>query len=70
MIMSFTLYPSREYFNNNWKTDLHSRNTPERNVDALQNPNDNQWGSNSNLFFINLVINTAVCILNFNGKIG
>ena len=42
-----------EYFNNNWKTDLHSRNTPERNVDALQNPNDNQWGSNSNLFFIN-----------------
>ena len=42
-----------EYFNNNWKTDLHSRNTPGRSVDALQNPNDTQWGSNSNLFFIN-----------------
>jgi GWxTD domain-containing protein len=42
-----------EYFNNNWKTDLHKRNTPGRNVDGLQNPNDDQWGSNSNTFFIN-----------------
>ena len=42
-----------EYFNRNWKTDLHRRNTPGRSVDNTQNPNDNQWGSNSNDFFIN-----------------
>lgn len=42
-----------EYFNNNWKTDLHRRNTPGRSVDNTQNPNDSQWGSNSNTFFIN-----------------
>lgn len=42
-----------EYFNNNWKVDLHRRNTPGRSVDNDQNPNDGQWGSNSNTFFIN-----------------
>ena len=42
-----------EYFNRNWKTDLHRRNTPGRSVDNLQNPNDGQWGSNSNIFFTN-----------------
>ncbi len=42
-----------EYFNNNWKVDLHRRNTPGRSVDNNQNPNDDQWGSNSNTFFIN-----------------
>ena len=42
-----------EYFNRNWKTDLHRRNTPGRSVDNTQNPNDGQWGSNSNTFFIN-----------------
>ncbi len=42
-----------EYFNNNWKVDLHRRNTPGRSVDNDQNPNDDQWGSNSNVFFIN-----------------
>ena len=42
-----------EYFNNNWKVDLHRRNTPGRSVDNTQNPNDGQWGSNSNTFFIN-----------------
>ena len=42
-----------EFFNNNWKVDLHRRNTPGRDVDGTQNPNDNQWGSNSNTFFIN-----------------
>ena len=42
-----------EYFNRNWKTDLHRRNTPGRSVDNMQNPNDNQWGSNSNTFFVN-----------------
>ena len=42
-----------EFFNNNWKVDLHRRNTPGRNVDGTQNPNDDQWGSNSNTFFIN-----------------
>ena len=42
-----------EYFNRNWKTDLHRRNTPGRSVDNTQNPNDGQWGSNSNTFFTN-----------------
>ena len=42
-----------EYYNRNWKTDLHRRNTPGRSVDNTQNPNDGQWGSNSNTFFIN-----------------
>jgi hypothetical protein len=42
-----------EYFNRNWKTDLHRRNTPGRSVDNMQNPNDSQWGSNSNTFFVN-----------------
>jgi len=42
-----------EFFNNNWKVDLHRRNTPGRSVDNDQNPNDDQWGSNSNVFFIN-----------------
>ena len=52
-IIDSTNKEAHELINNKWQDDLHKRNTPSGNLDEINEGNNNQWGSNSNTFFIN-----------------